>query len=244
MERYEGVLTGLYRWPVKSLRGERVNAARLDERGLAGDRGHILTDLRPDRYGRVLTVRQFPELLHWSSEFGADVIEPSGPPTLRAPDGARWSWDDPGLARELAESHGIPLELHTAEGRQDRGPTVLVTFEASRAALERELAVPVELARFRPNVHLDVDAPPFVEQGWGEGTTIGIGDVLLEIVGVKAGPCIRCAVPSWDPGGRERWPKLQRWLIDHHDNKFGLIMRATRSGVVHAGQDAWVRPNE
>jgi uncharacterized protein len=241
---YEGSVAGLYRWPVKSLRGERVDAARLDERGLVGDRGHILTDLRPTRSGRVLTVRQIPKLLRWSSGYGPDVIEPSGPPKLHAPDGTEWSWGDPGLAGELAKSQGIPLELHTAEGMQDRGPTILVTFESSRAALERELSAPVELTRFRPNVHLDVDAPPFFEEGWGEGTTVTIGDVLLEIVGENSGPCIRCAVPSWDPEGHERWPKLQQWLIERHENKFGLIMRASRSGVVRDGQSVSVRPNE
>ncbi|WP_027942546.1 MOSC domain-containing protein [Amycolatopsis taiwanensis] len=240
---YEGSVAGLYRWPVKSLRGEQIDAAQLDERGLAGDRGHILTDLRPTRSGRVLTVRQIPQLLHWSSGYGTGVIEPAGSPKLRAPDGAEWSWDDPGLAGELSETLGIPLDLCTAAGRQDRGPTILVTFEASRAALEQELSAPVELARFRPNVHLDVNTPAFVEGGWGEGTAITIGDVRLEVVGKNAGPCIRCTVPSWDPGGHERWPKLQQWLIEQHENKFGLIMRATRAGVVRTGDNVSVRPN-
>lgn len=241
---YEGSVAGLHRWPVKSLRGEQIDAARLDERGLAGDRGHILTDLRPARSSRALTVRQIPELLRWSSGYGSDVIEPAGSPHLRAPDGTDWSWDDPGLAGELSQTLGIPLELRTAPGRQDRGPTLLVTFEASRAALERELSAPVELARFRPNVHLDIDAPAFAEEDWGEGTTIVAGDVRLEIVGKNSGPCIRCVVPSWHPAGRERWPKLQRWLIEQHENKFGLIMRATSAGVVHTGERAAVRPNE
>lgn len=240
---YEGSVAGLYRWPVKSLRGEQVGAALLDERGLAGDRGHILTDLRPTRSGRVLTVRQIPELLHWRSGYGSDVIEPAGSPTLHAPGGADWSWDDPGLAGELSQTLGIPLDLRTAPGHQDRGPTLLVTFEASRVALERELSAQVELARFRPNVHLDVDAPAFVEENWGEGTTIAIGDVRLAVVGENSGPCIRCAVPSWDPVGRGRWPELQRWLIERHENKFGLIMRVSRVGVVHAGEGVALRPN-
>lgn len=235
---FEGSVDLLSRWPVKSLRGEDVPAARFDERGMVGDRAHALIDQREKRAGQRLTVRQNEKLLSWHS-FYRDEDEP---PTLRAPDGKEWSWTDPALPATLSESLGFPLTLRSADGQQDRGPTVLVTIEASRQALEGELAAPVELARFRPNLHLSLDAPAFAEEEWGVGTTLTIGDVILEAVGEQAGPCIRCAVPSWDPAGKERWPKLQRWLIEQHENKFGLIMRATRPGTVHVGERAWLQP--
>lgn len=236
---FSGSVTRLHRWPVKSLRGERVEAARFDDRGMAGDRAHALIDLRPQRTGTVLTVRQNPQLLSWHSAYpGA----PEEPPTLRAPDGTTWSWTDPALPAALAASLGMPLELRSADGMQDRGPTVLVTVEASRAALEDELGAAVDLARFRPNVHLDIDAPAFAEQDWVAGTTVTVGEVILEIVGPKTGPCIRCAVPGWDPAGRERWRKLQTWLIEQHENKFGLIMRVTRPGTIRTGAGVWAQP--
>ncbi|KAA9155922.1 MOSC domain-containing protein [Amycolatopsis acidicola] len=235
---FEGSVQELTRWPVKSLRGEEVAAARFDERGMVGDRAHALVDLREKRAGRVLTVRQNQELLAWHAHYDGAAESP----TLRAPDGKEWSWTDPGLTATLTESLGIPLELRSAPSQSDRGPTVLVTIDASLKALEEELAAPVELARFRPNIHLSLDAPAFAEQDWGFGTTLTIGDVILEVVGDRAGPCIRCAVPSWDPAGKERWPKLQRWLIEQHDNKFGVIMRATRPGEVRVGDHAWLQP--
>jgi MOSC domain-containing protein len=240
---FEGSVAGLYRWPVKSLRGERIDTALLDDRGLAGDRAHALVDLRPNRAGQLLTVRQIPRLLGWGSGYGTDVIDPVAPPRLRAPDGREWSWTDPGLAGVLTEFLDIPVETRRADGMQDRGPTVLVTVETSRAVLEEELSGTVELARFRTNVHLTLDAPPFAEEDWGPGTTITVGDVVLEAVGERAGPCIRCAVPSWEPTGRERWRKLQSWLIEQHDNKFGVIMRVTRAGLVRTGEPAYARPN-
>ncbi|TNC22742.1 MOSC domain-containing protein [Amycolatopsis alkalitolerans] len=236
---FSGAVTQLHRWPVKSLRGEQVGAARFDDRGMAGDRAHALIDLRPKRAGNVLTVRQNQELLSWRSTYrGA----PEEPPILHAPDGTVWSWTDPALPTALGESLGVPLELRTADGGQDRGPTVLVTIEASRAALANELGAPVELARFRPNLHLELDAPAFAEEGWGAGTTLTVGEVILEATGPNSGPCIRCAVPSWDPAGRQRWPKLQAWLIEQHENKFGLIMRVTRPGTVRAGDPVWAQP--
>ncbi|GAA3102956.1 molybdenum cofactor sulfurase [Streptosporangium carneum] len=218
------------RWPVKSLRGEEIEQARLDDRGMAGDRAYSLVDDRENHAGRVLTVRQRAEMLHWSSAYGDGDV-----PALTDPDGKVWGWDDPGLAEALARSLGTPLSLRAADGQQDRGPTVLVTFEASLAALGQELKAPVDLRRFRPNLHLDLDAPAFAEEDWGPGTVITVGEVELAVTGENAGPCIRCAVPSWDPEGGERWPELQKWLIREHENKFGVIVRATRPGVVRQG---------
>ena len=60
-----GRLVGLARWPVKSLGGEALAAARLDWRGLGGDRAYALLDRREGRDGRWLTVRQAPGMLAW-----------------------------------------------------------------------------------------------------------------------------------------------------------------------------------
>lgn len=239
---FQGNVAGLHRWPVKSLRGEPVGAARFDERGMAGDRSHALIDQREKRAGTILTVRQNPGMLSWRSAYEGAAADPAERPVLRGPDGAEWHWDDPGLTAALTESLGIPVSLRAEDGMQDRGPTVLVTVEASRAALEAELGAPVALDRFRPNVHLALDAPAFAEEDWGAGTKITVGAVVLEVTGKNAGPCIRCAVPSWDPAGRERWPKLQTWLIEQHENKFGLIMRVTAPGTIRTGDTATAEP--
>lgn len=227
------VLT-LNRWPVKSLRGEQLSAARFDERGVAGDRAYALLDERPSRAGNILTVRQNQTLLSWSASYG-DVPEPTGPPTLNGPDDQRFSWEDPKLADVLEQSLDIPVSLRAADGQQDRGPTVLVTFESSLRGLSEEMGAEVDLRRFRTNLHVDAELPPFAEQDWEAGATITAGEVELAVTGEHAGPCIRCAVPSWDADGRERWRELQTHLIQRHENKFGVIMRVTRPGTVNVG---------
>lgn len=161
MKSYFGKVGRILRWPVKSLRGEELPEGRFDERGLAGDRAYALVDERDNHAGRVLTVRQRPELLHWSSAYGTGAV-----PTLTAPDGTAWAWDDPALPETLAHSLGTPLSLRAADGQQDRGPTVLVTVAASLEALGEELGAPVDLLRFRPNLHLDLVAPVFAEESW------------------------------------------------------------------------------
>ncbi|WP_405149651.1 MOSC N-terminal beta barrel domain-containing protein [Sphaerisporangium sp. NBC_01403] len=242
---YRGKIDGLYRWPVKSLRGERVASARLDHRGMAGDRAYSLVDERPGREGNLLTVRQIPRMLAWEAAYPATCDgspEPPGPPVLYSAGGAAWAWDDPDLPAALSEAYDIPLSLYAADGQQDRGPTVLVTFEASRLGLEEELGAAVDLLRFRPNVHLLGDAPAFAEESFGEGATLSVGDVVLAVTGDHTGPAIRCVVPSWDPHGRERLPELQKHLITEHGNKFGLMTRVVQPGTVHVGDQASIEP--
>ncbi|MCG5216360.1 MOSC domain-containing protein [Streptosporangium soli] len=240
---YQGTVDGLHRWPVKSLRGEELTVARLDGRGLAGDRAYALIDERPSHAGKRLTVRQTPGMLAWSAAYPATCDgspEPPGPPVLYSADGVPWAWEDPGLPDALSEAYGVPLSLCAADGQQDRGPSVLVTFEASRQGLVAELGDEVDVLRFRPNVHLALDAPAFVEESFALGTTITVGEAVLKVRGAHSGPCIRCTVPSWDPHGRERWPELQKHLIVEHENKFGVIMRVTKPGVVRIGDPATI----
>jgi uncharacterized protein YcbX len=52
---------------------------------------------------------------------------------------------------------------------------VLVTSEASHKSLEAALGRPVDLRRFRTNLHLELDAPAFAEERW-QGGRVAVGD--------------------------------------------------------------------
>jgi uncharacterized protein YcbX len=232
----EGVLADLARWPVKSLGGEALAAARLDWRGLGGDRAYALLDRRADREGRWLTIRQAPRMLAWSAAYPEapdDRLDPADPPppTLRAPDGRRWAWDDPGLEEALAADLGLAVRRHRdLAGQQDLGSSVLVTTEASRRAVADALGRPLELRRFRTNLHLELDAPPFAEEGW-EGGRLQVGEVTLAL----AHPCARCVIPTRDPDDLSRWPELLRWLHRRRGGLFGVNARVVAAGRVRVG---------
>ena len=232
----EGRLVGLARWPVKSLGGEALAAARLDWRGLGGDRAYALLDQREGRGGRWLTVRQAPGMLAWSAAYPEapdDRLDPADPPppTLRGPDGRVWGWDDPGLEGALADDLGLAVRRHRdLGGQQDLQASVLVTTEASRRALTDALGRPVELRRFRTNLHLELDAPPFAEQRW-EGGRLQVGEVTLDLLN----PCARCVIPTRDPDDQSRWPELLRWLHRSNGALFGVNARVVTAGSVRAG---------
>ncbi len=80
-------MTGLrvlevWRYPVKSMLGERLTAADLGEQGVAGDRGWALFDVAT---GFGLTARRVPELLFAAGRLRADggveVVLPDGTAT-------------------------------------------------------------------------------------------------------------------------------------------------------------------
>jgi uncharacterized protein YcbX len=230
-----GTVLSLHRWPVKSMGGEAADALRVDSRGAGGDRAQAIFDVF-GRERRRLTVRQLPRMLSWAAAYpdapGAE-LDPDAPPLpiLTAPDGRTFAWDDPALQGALSGDLGrdVTLERDLAL-MPDLPDSLLVTVEASRTSLESELGRPIDLRRFRPNLHLRLDAPAFAEEGW-VGRRLRVGEAELELLH----PCERCAIPTRDPDTREKWPELLRHLARAHDTLFGINARALRPATVRVG---------
>ena len=108
-----------------------------------------------------------------------------------------------------------------------------VTVEASLRALGDELGAPVDVRRFRSNIHLELDAEPWAELDW-IGRRLRVGDAELEVVE----GCERCAIPTRDPQTQDKWPQLLRLLAAEHATLFGLIARASGPAVVRDGDAA------
>ena len=230
-----GTVASLHRWPVKSLGGEAADALRIDGRGAGGDRAQALLGIFGGKRRR-LTVRQVPRMLAWAAAYpqapGA-ALDPDDPPlpVITGPDGRTWDWDDPGLPGALRDDLGRPVDLtRDLALMPDLPDSLLVTVEASRVALEAELGTPVDLRRFRTNLHVELDAAAFAEERW-EGRRLRVGEAELELLH----PCERCAIPTRDPDTSEKWPELLRWLAREHDTLFGINARAVRPATVRVG---------
>jgi uncharacterized protein len=238
-----GTLASLWRWPVKSMAGERLNSMRVDGRGAGGDRTHaVLHEHKGAR--KRLTAREAPRLLAWKAGYPFDMdagLEPARPPlaTVTAPDGHRYRWGDPRLRTALEEDLDRRVWLERdVHGMQDLPRTLLVTVQASLEALGAELDGAIDLRRFRPNLHLEMDAPPWTELGWEGGELVFSGGVRLQFLH----PCERCVIPTRHPDTQVKWPGLLKHLTAAHDMSFGINARVVAGGRVAAGETVELLP--
>ncbi len=239
-----GRVLELWRWPVKSMAGERLRSLRVDPRGAGGDRTHAVLHEHKGEW-KPLTAREAPRLLAWNAAypFAPDAgLRPEDPPLahVTTPDREHtFTWTDPRLRHALADDLGRPVQLRRdVAGIQDLRQSLLVTVEATRSALADELGTEIDLRRFRPNVHVELDADAWAEQGWEGGTLTFSGGVTLRLLH----PCERCAIPTRSPATQEKWPELLRHLTAAHGMLFGINARVLRSGRVAAGETVEITP--
>jgi uncharacterized protein YcbX len=220
-----GTVLSLHRFPVKSMAGEPLDAAAVDEHGMEGDRRHAVWL----RGGRRLTARVAPKMLAWRASLNGGL-------TVTAPDGRTFAWGK-ALEDAVSEHLGRPVALvQDPHGLADVSG-LHVTVEASRRRLEEELGRPVDVRRFRPNIHVDLDAEPFAESGW-EGRRLRVGDAELHVVRATD----RCAITIHDPDTLDKWPQLLRVVNDAHASFFGVWSDAAGAARIRVGDPVELLP--
>ncbi|WP_409992711.1 MOSC domain-containing protein [Plasticicumulans sp.] len=254
------LLSALYRYPVKSCRGARLDAAMLDRYGIAGDRHWMLVEAAS---GRFVTQRQHARMAlidtQWHGDTlglsvagagGVEVTSGIGEPrtvevwgevvqALDAGDeAAAWLSEYLGLAVRLVEcgpAHRRPVDpaydrIGAETGFSDGFPLLLIS-EASLADLNSRMERPVEMIRFRPNLVVSGCAP-FAEDGWKR---LRIGGIELHVVK----PCSRCPIPTIDPAtaarGREPMATLLKYRREGQKTYFGQNLIHAGPGELQAG---------
>jgi uncharacterized protein len=220
-------VTELWRYPVKSLQGERLETVELGGLGLAGDRQWALFDLDT---GFGLTARRVPDLL-----FAAGRLRDDGAAEVVLPDGTRTA-DDAVLSDWAGRRVGLRAATGNApryEGIDDEDDDGWYPWEGAAEAFHDNPAFRVTLVstgtlgawdrrRFRANVVLE---------GEGEDELVGsrrrLGTAVLELVE----PVARCVmVTRPQPGGIGRDNGVLKTI---HRERGGLL--AVGAGVREPG---------
>ncbi len=102
-----GSVAGLWRFPVKSMRGERLEHAELTGRGLVGDRAYALIDADTGKVVSAKSVRLFPDLLTYRAAF----VEPP-----------RSAGDLPPVRIALPDGRAITSDSHDVDGQVSACP--------------------------------------------------------------------------------------------------------------------------
>ncbi len=105
------MLDDVWRYPVKSMQGERLDAAVLDQAGLAGDRGWAVRDLATSSVASAKDSQRFGPLLTCAATADTD----GGIPTVTVPGRCARTAGDPELDAELGALLGRSVELADAD---------------------------------------------------------------------------------------------------------------------------------
>lgn len=175
-----GTVRELWRYPVKSMRGERCDQFRLDERGVAGDRLYAVRD-EAGKFGSGKTTRRFRRI---AGLFQFQAVYDDDIPLLTFPDGTTLRGDDPAIHTALSSHLGVPVTLSREAliAHFDAGPLHLLTTASIRALGESLPESTLDARRFRPNILIETKARGFPEEAW-QNRQITIGaDVRLRIL--------------------------------------------------------------
>jgi uncharacterized protein len=200
----------IWRYPVKSMGGERINHTWIGLDGIRGDRGLYVIDRR----GEIVSARTRPALLgHRASLDEQGEVLVDGLP-----------WDSPEVAAAVEASAGQGARIVRAEGpeRFDILP-LLVATDGAIAAFGRDLR------RLRPNLVI-AGVPGVAERGW-EGRQLSIGDLVVVCADLRG----RCIVTTWDPDTLRQDVNVLRDIRARFGGTLALNAWAGCSGHVATG---------
>lgn len=172
-------LVELWRFPVKSMAGERLASVEVDARGLVGDRewavydeeGRLASGKRTNRF------RRMDEVFTLAARTADDHVE------VLLPDGRQVVAGEGAADLALSDHFGEDVELAPEAdiAHQDAGQVSLVgTATLRELARMCGLDEPVDPRHLRPNLVVET-TEPFEEEGW-LGREVQVGEVVLRVV--------------------------------------------------------------
>jgi len=218
-------VTELWRYPVKSMAGERVRSAELGEWGLPGDRRLAAFEIGRPSSGKPISARKVPSLLRFRASLSGHGVQVAGPELDAVP------WDHVSVGKSLLRACGAALELREVPNGAFDGFPLLLVHLGTAAALSREMGAPVDHRRFRANVYLGGPGLEAHQERSLVARRLRLGSAVLE----ATLPCPRCAMTSRDPDTFEVWPQLLRHLVWQHQDVVGVYCRVAVPGSVAEG---------
>ncbi len=252
-----GRVDGLWRYPVKSMRGEELEEAFVGFSGIYGDRVFAFLSSASSRGFPYFTAREQKEMLRYRPRFRnaksaaqpvnlveAMSIEPGVTPLyadpagvvvdVETPKGEVLEIDDPALIRMLSEGMGSEHELtlrRSERAMTDCRPISLFAVQTAQA-LGNELGVAVDKRRFRANIYVDLESGTgFAEDGF-VGQMLRIGSKTTISI-LERDP--RCKMITLDPDTGESTPQLLRTVAQGHEGKAGVYGAVLVEGTDRRG---------
>ena len=239
-----GTVKALWRYPVKSMAGTKLDEALITEGGILGDRGYAVIDRTSGRVGSAKTPRKWAGLMALAADFVRPPRAGAALPPVRIawPDGRSVASDEGDADARLSATVGRPVTLTTErpetpslerldplaaeETIVDIGALMMTGRFSDYAALHLvTTATMARLAalrpgstfnarRFRPNVTI---ASPEGAQGFVENDWVGREVAIGDEVRLRiSDPTPRCSIPTLAQADLEKDPQILRTIVAHN----------------------------
>ena len=260
-----GSVVSLWRYPVKSMMGEELNAGEVTERGLLGDRAYALVDGSDGKAATAKNPRKWPHLF----DFRATFVEPTRsaakvpPVRIVLPDGTAVTSDQGDLNRILSKALDREVTLRAArhgtvnaeeywpdmEGLDHRDTVTDFTlpegtfFDVAMVHLLTTATLD-RLRELYPQGRFEVRRfrPNIVvqlasdEKGFAENSWVGHTLAIGTAVRLNIiGPCGRCVMTTLAQGDLPRDPGILRTAAQHNHVNVGVYAAVGRVGTIRRG---------
>jgi uncharacterized protein YcbX len=235
-----GEVHSLWRYPVKSMRGEELQEAFVGFHGIYGDRLFAFGSSASSKGVLYLTAREQKEMLLCRPRFRpADQATPSADPAdlvldVETPSGDVLAVDDPALIRRLGERIGdgqaVTL-LRSDRAMTDCRPVSLFSVQTVNQ-IGDEIGASVDKLCFRANIYLDCESAAGFHEDTFVGQKLRIGSQATISV-LERDP--RCVMITLDPETGESDPRILRTVARAHDGKAGVYGAVLVEGTVRQG---------
>ena len=162
-----GHVEAIYRYPVKSMAGERVEVADMGWHGIDGDRRLALRRTQERSGLPWLTASKLPDLLLFTPLRQEDSVQGHLPTHVRTPEGKEMPVFGEELATEIERRHKAPVQMmHLRHGIFDEASISVIATDTIRK-IGRLAGRDLDVRRFRPNILVRLlRSDPFQEDKW------------------------------------------------------------------------------
>jgi uncharacterized protein len=250
-----GKIDSLWRYPVKSMRGEELNEAFAGFSGIYGDRLFAFRSSASPKGFPYLTAREQQKLLQHRPRFrypdkaarpvnlaeaesmGANPVSADLTELMvdvETPGGETLAIDDAALIGTLRngidQKHQLTL-MRSERALTDCRPVSIFSLQSARQ-LSEETDTPVDKRRFRANIYVDLTSAKGFAENEFVGRSVRIGPkVVVRILERDA----RCVMITLDPDTGEKTPALLKKVAQAHDGMAGVYGAVLVEGTLRKG---------
>jgi len=250
-----GKVESLWRYPVKSMRGEEIDEAFAGYPGVYGDRVFAFKSSASPAGFPYFTAREQRRLLLYRPRFrypdkaarpvnltAADSMG-AGPLSadiselmvdVETPDGKTHAVDDPELMNllrsDVDQKHELTL-MRSQRAMTDCRPVSIFSLQSARQ-LSEETDVPMDKRRFRANVYIDLRSAQGFAENEFVGKSLRIGPKVVVTILERDS---RCMMITLDPDTAEKTPEILKKVAQAHEGMAGVYGAVMVEGMLHKG---------